>query len=262
MRAGFFRLMLVIATVMVISDTTMAQDKTHIEIAGLGIGKEDPDSEFGQGLSMMRQPGLEVDLFFKLPGKTVLSIDSKQSAVVLSTADGQELSLEDIFNSTYRLQLREEPSAGTISLKTGTLPDKKTSSLKLEGTFVFNVGADLKTADVELKLVQDSKVKFGPVDATVSQVGEGYGDPFKQSFELSSKKSFETIGKVEFLDAKGNVIESTESGSGSFGFDDDVTYSQSWQIASDAKAVKARISYFNKSESVKLPCKLEFGLGL
>ncbi|MFO0976367.1 MAG: hypothetical protein U0996_08205 [Planctomycetaceae bacterium] len=262
MRADFFRLMLVIATVMVISATTMAQDKSHIEIAGLSVGKKDPDSEFGQGLSMMRQPGLEVDVFFKLPGKTVLSIDDKKSAVVLSTADGKELPLEEMFDSNYRLQLREEPSAGTISLKTGMLPDKKTSSLKLEGTFVFNVGSDLKTTDVELKLAQDSKVKFGPVDATVSQVGEGFGDPFKQSFELSSKNSFESVAKVEFLDAKGDVIESAGAGSGSFGFGGDVTYSQSWQIASDAKAVKARISWFNKSESVKLPCRLEFGLGL
>lgn len=262
MRADFFRLMLAIATVMATADVTMAQDKTHIEIAGLGIGKKDADSEFGQGLSMMRQPGLEVDVFFKLPGKTVLSIDNKKSAVVLSTADGKELPLEEMFDGNYRLQLNEEPSAGTISLKTAMLPDKKTASLKLEGDFVFNVGADLKTADVELKLAKDSTAKFGPIDVTVSQVGDGYGDPFKQSFELSSKKSFETIGKVEFLDAKGNVIESTGAGSGSFGFGDEVTYSQSWQIASDAKAVKARISYFNKSESVKLPCKLEFGLGL
>ncbi len=262
MRVDIFRLMLVIATGMVLSGMTMAQDKTHIEIAGLGVGQKDPDSEFGQGLSMMRQPGLSVDVFFKLPGKTVLSIDSKKSAVVLSTNDGTELPLEEMLDSNYSLQLREEPSAGTISLKTAMLPGKKTSSLKLEGTFVFNVGADLKTADVEVMLVQDSKVKFGPVDATVSQVGEGFGDPYKKSFELSSKKSFETIAKVEFLDAKGNVIESTGAGSGSFGFDDEVTYSQSWQVASDAKAVKARISYFNKSESVKLPCKLEFGLGL
>ncbi|MBL8808605.1 MAG: hypothetical protein JNM43_00390 [Planctomycetaceae bacterium] len=262
MRADFFRLMLAVATIMGSADATMAQDKTHIEIAGLGIGKKDPDSEFGQGLSMMRQPGLEVDVFFKLPGKTVLSIDNKKSAVVLSTADGKELPLEEMFDGNYRLQLNEEPGAGIVSLKTGLLPDKKTASLKLEGDFVFNVGADLKTADVELKLVKDSTVKFGPLDVTVSQVGDGYGDPYKQSFELSSKKSFEAIAKVEFLDAKGNVIESTGAGSGSFGFADEVTYSQSWQIASDAKAVKARISYFNKSESVKLPCKLEFGLGL
>ena len=60
---------------------------------------------------------------------------------------------------------------------------------------------------------------------------------------------------------KGEVIESSESGSGSFGFGEIVTYSKSWQIATDAKTMKARVSYFSKSEPVNLPCKLTFSLG-
>ena len=80
--------------------------------------------------------------------------------------------------------------------------------------------------------------------------------------ELSCKNSFDSIAKVEFLDSKGSAIENSEGGSGSFGFGDDVTYSKSWQIASDAKTVKVRISYYAKTESVKLPCSLKFGLRL
>jgi hypothetical protein len=57
------------------------------------------------------------------------------------------------------------------------------------------------------------------------------------------------------------VIESSESGSGSFGFGEIVTYSKSWQIATDAKTLKARVSYFSKTEPVNLPCKLTFSLG-
>ncbi|MBC7967546.1 MAG: hypothetical protein H7Z17_16655 [Fuerstia sp.] len=147
-------------------------------------------------------------------------------------------------------------------MKSEELPGKKTTQLKLDGTLVFIVGRDLKTADADLKLTEGTKVKFGSLEATVGKIGEAFGDPFKQSIELSSKASFDSIAKVEFLDSKGTAIESSEAGSSSFGFGGEVTYSRSWQIASDAKAVKVRISYYAKTESVKVPCSLEFGLGL
>lgn len=49
--------------------------------------------------------------------------------------------------------------------------------------------------------------------------------------------------------------------SGSFGFGENATYSKSWRIATNAKTLKARVSYFSKTEGVNLPCKLTFGLG-
>lgn len=116
--------------------------------------------------------------------------------------------------------------------------------------------------DVDLKLVEGTKIKFGPAQLSVNQIGPAFGDPFKQSFELSGPQPLDTIQTVEFLDDKGEVIESSESGSGSFGFGENMTYSKSWQIATEAKTLKARVSYFSKTEPVNLPCKLTFGLGL
>jgi hypothetical protein len=132
----------------------------------------------------------------------------------------------------------------------------------VEGDLVLVVGRDLKTVDVEIVVEEGAELKFGPVDATVGQIGDAFGEPFKKSIELSSKKSFDAIATVEFVDAKGEAVESSGGGSGSFGFGGDVTYSRSWQIASDAKSIKARVSYYTKTEAVKVPCKLEFGLGL
>ena len=157
-------------------------------------------------------------------------------------------------------KLRQRIRFAVVSMKSEELPGKKTTQLKLDGTLVFIVGRDLKTADADLKLTEGSKVKFGPLDGTVGQIGEAFGEPFKQSIELSSKSSFDSIAKVEFLASKGTAIESSEAGSSSFGFGGEVTYSRSWQVASDAKAVKVRISYYAKTESVKVPCSLEFGL--
>ena len=108
---------------------------------------------------------------------------------------------------------------------------------------------------------EGKELKFGPLDATVGQIGDAFGEPFKKSFELSSKKPFDSIATIEFVDAEGKAVESSSGGSGSFGFGGDMTYSRSWQIASDAKSIKAKVSYYTKTDKLEVPCKLEFGLG-
>jgi hypothetical protein len=160
------------------------------------------------------------------------------------------------------MTVNDKPSEGTITLRSAELPARSTNSLRIDGTFVLIAGADLKTVDVNLKLAEGIKVKIGPVELSVGQIAPAFGDPFKQSFGLSGSKPLDTIQKVEFLDDKGEIIESSESGSGSFGFGENMTYSKSWQIATDAKTLNARVSYFSRTEPVNLPCKLTFGLEL
>ena len=242
--------------------STFGDEKVKLQIAGYSVGQKDPSSEFGQGLSMMRQPGLEVDLHFYAPKETVLSLDAKQTSLVLKQDDGTELPLEEMFDGNFRLSLNEKPEKGLVSMRTSEIPAKGTKQLHMEGDLFLVVGRDLKTVDVEIALEEGKELKFGPLDATVGQIGDAFGEPFKKSFELSSKKPFDSIASVEFVDAKGKTVEGSSGGSGSFGFGDDVTYSRSWQIASDAKSIKANVSYYTKTETLKVPCKLEFGLGL
>ena len=254
----FFSTMYMAAT----TASTLGDEKVKLQIAGYSVGQKDPSSEFGQGLSMMRQPGLEVDLHFHAPKETVLSLDAKQTSLVLKQDDGTELPLEEMFDGNFRLSLNEKPEKGLVSLRTSEIPAKGTKQIQMEGDLVLVVGRDLKTVDVEIALEEGKELKFGPLDATVGEIGDSFGEPFKKTFQMSSKKPFDAIATIEFVDAKGRTVESSSGGSGSFGFGDDVTYSRSWQIASDAKSIKAKVSYYTKTETMKVPCKLEFGLGL
>lgn len=242
--------------------SAFGQEKVKLQIAGFSVGQKDPSSDFGQGLSMMRQPGLEVDLHFHAPKETVLSLDTKQTTIMLKQDDGTELPLEEMFDGNFRLSLNEKPETGVVSMRTSEIPAKGTKHIQMVGDLFLVVGRDLKTVDVEIVLEEGKELKFGPLDATVGQIGDAFGEPFKKSFELSSKKPFDSIAAIEFVDAKGKTVESSSGGSGSFGFGGDMTYSRSWQIASDAKSIKARVSYYTKTETLEVPCKLEFGLGL
>lgn len=254
-----FNLILVAA---IFAATADAQDKPVVEVAGFSVAKKDPKSEFGSSYSNFHQPGLNVDLFFMLPGKTVLSIDQKQTAMTLSTDDGGALELREQFDGVVNLNLREDNSSGILQLRSDALPGAKSTALIVDGTAVLIVGKDLKTEDVTVTIEEGAAVKIGGIEATIGEIGEAFGDPFKQQFSLSAKSSFDALAKLEFVDAKGNLIESQSAGGGSFGFNDDITYSQGWQIASEAKQVTMRVSWFTKTEAVKLPVKLKFGLGL
>jgi hypothetical protein len=264
MKSNAWKTCLLFSTVYMAAATasTFGQEKVKLQIAGFSVGQKDPSSDFGQGLSMMRQPGLEVDLHFHAPKETVLSLDAKKTTIVLKQDDGTELPLEEMFDGNFRLNLNEKPEKGVVSMRTLEIPAKGTKQIQLEGDLVLVVGRDLKTVDVEIALEEGKELKFGPLDATVGEIGDAFGEPFKKTFQLSSKKPFDPIATIEFIDAKGEAVESSDAGSGSFGFGDDITYSRSWQIASDEKLIKARISYYTKTESLEVPCKLEFGLGL
>ena len=263
MKSNVWKICLLFSTMYFAATTAsvFGQEKAKLQIAGFSVGQKDPSSEFGQGLSMMRRPGLEVDLHFHAPKETVLSLDSKQTSLVLKQDDGTELPLDEMFDGQFSLSVNEESDKGVVSMRTSEIPAKGTKQIQLEGDLVLVVGRDLKTVDVEIALEEGKELKFGPLDVTVGQIGDAFGEPFKKSVELSSKKSFDAIAKVEFVDAKGKTVESSSGGSGNFGFGGDVTYSRSWQIASDAKSIKAKVSYYTKTEALKVPRKLEFGLG-
>jgi len=245
-----------------IATSASAQEKPQLEIAAVSIAKANPQSQFGLGLSQYRSPGIELDVFFELPGETVLSIDGKETKVVLSSDDGGELELQDRFEGPFELNINEEKTSGVIQFRSETLPGGKATRLTVRGDFAVTVGRDSKTEEVDLRIAEGEKLKFGPINAEVGEIGEGYGDEFKQVVEFSSKQPFDAVAKVEFLDAKGKVILSENGGSSSYGFNDEMTYSRSWQLASEAKMLKVRVTYFQKTESIKLPANLEFGLGL
>ena len=184
-------LLILLAVLFVAPVTSLAQEKPQLEIAGFSLSKKDPNSEFGQGLSRMRSPGLEVDVYFQLPGETVLSLDNKASNIVLKTNAGTELPLAEMFDGNFNMSPGENASVGIVSMKSEELPGKKTTQLKIDGTFVFNVGRDLKSADAELKLT----VKSGP-DVRVDVGANGY---FCQIINIDKKERFKKVTHDKFF---------------------------------------------------------------
>ena len=103
-------LIILLTSVIATGEMLSAQQKTHVEIAGFSLGKKSPRSEFGQGLSITKQPGLEIDIHLRLSGRTILSIDEKQSTITLTTNQGNKLPLEQLFDGYFRMTVNDKPS--------------------------------------------------------------------------------------------------------------------------------------------------------
>ncbi len=153
--------------------------------------------------------------------------------------------------------MNEGGASGTIQFVSEKAPGKETQKLSLVGTFVLIIGKEMKTEVKELQVTEGSKVKLGPLEATVSSRIDA-GDPTGQLIQLSTSVPIDAISKIEFVDSKGAVIQSSPAGSGSYG----TVYQNSYYVESQSKTLNIRVSYFQKTERVKLPANFHFGLGL
>ena len=243
------------------STVATAQEKGTVEVAGLTIAKKDPNSEFGGSFAMGRPPGLEVDLAVSIPKSHILMLDGKKSSLKLTTAKGVELPLDEYFDGKVNFQIANDHARAVAQIRATELPPQGTTTLKVTGELVFIMGQAPKTEKGVLTVEQGTKIKIAGIDAEITQVSEAFSEPYKKMFELSAKSAFNRISKMTFTDA-GKEVESSSGGSGSFGFGGDVTYSQSYQVASESKKLDFEVTYFSKSVEVKIPVSLEFGLGL
>ena len=130
-------LIILLTSVVSTGEILSAQEKTHVEIAGFSVGKKDPESQLGQGLSMTKQTGLETEIFFRLSGRTILSIDEKQSKITVTTNEGDQLPLKELFDGCFQMTVNDNPSEGTITLRSAELPAKSASNILNNVKFVL-----------------------------------------------------------------------------------------------------------------------------
>lgn len=256
---------LAVLGLLVSTQVGFSQEKTKavVEIGGIGIAKKDPASEFGGALAVGQAPGTTIDFIVTLKDQQILSLARGKSIVGISTDDGTEMKLTEFFDGivTQSFGAAKKPERTTLQIRSDDTPPKGTSKLKLKGEVVVVVGRDLKSEEVTFEMEQGEKFKIAGVEVEISGITDAFSDPYKKVIELSAKKPFDHIQSYTIKDSKGNEIPSAEGGSGSFGFNEDVTYSRGINVAAESGKLKVVVKYFAKTEEVKVPVDVEFGLG-
>ena len=253
-----FALTFIVLSLFWIPNLSSAQDQPTLAIVSLTVqAPEPPDSAgFNEGFEPL---GVEASIYFELRGRTVVSVDEKKSQIKLNSNDGTNLPLRNRFEGDlFFMSLYDGRESGRITFGSLNRLGEKCTKLSLSGAFVFNVGKDFKTEELELKIVDDGMVKLGPVEARVSSYAQGND---RQLIKFSSKTPFDNISKLEFRDAQGQLVESSYSGSGQLS-SIVPTYNTTYTVYSGAKQFKVRVTHYSQLESLTVPINLQFGLGL
>ncbi len=238
----------------------LAQEKPSI--VGISVARKDPANEFGQSLVPGLQAGTQIYLRIGLAGKTILKIDGEATKIKIVDSSNQAMTMSEDANFSFFSSISDDRHSVIVPIQSSDIPSTSVTSLSVTGEVTCSCGAEPKTETVAVKLVAEGEVKLGPLTAKITEVSDGF-EPESKRVNLESKTSFDQIEGLVFVDDKGKEVETSGAGGGSGSFGGDTTYSKSFEFkAAPEKIAKAKITYFQKIEAVKVPVDLKFGFDL
>lgn len=220
------------------------------------------------GVKMFGEPGIELQVAAKVPGKPILAVDADKSRLVRFVDDkGTDLQkgAPTGFFSWVSLSnaFREEPTDSCLlDIKTKTLPGSGAGKLELEAEVVLISASGSVTKDQKVKLEKGAKITCGPVPMTLGSVEKSSFGGSALNVQISSDQRMDAVKEIVFVDAKGDEIEVQPMGEGSFGFGGKKTYTKSFGLPKKLGEVTVRITSYAKMDTVKVPVKLSIGMGL
>ncbi len=237
------------------------QEKSELQVVGLTIAAVDKESEYEQSLVQGTQSGTQVYVRVKLPGRFILELDDKQQAVQMEDSTGQNLKSRESSFGVFA-DISEDHQSVTIPFSAESLPAKDSDSITLKGEATVICGSELTEQTTPVELKADATVQLGKTPAKITSIGSGFEEN-STSIDFESNQPFKAIQELAFVDASGTAHAAESRGSGSFGFGDEMTYSQSYEIPVAADSIKAvKVKYFTKVDGVKVPIDLKVNLGL
>ena len=238
-----------------------AQNKPEIQVVGFTVAAVDKDSEFEQSLVPGSQPGMQIYVRVKLPGRYILELDDQGQQAKLEDSTGQNLKMRE-GGFSFFANIAEDHQAVTVPFSTETIPASTADTVTLKGEAAVICGSDSTESSVAAELKEAATLQLGKTSAKVTGIGTGFEEN-STSIDFESNQPFNTIQELRFVDGSGEEHVAQSRGSGSFGFGNDVTYSQSYEFPAAADAIKSvKVKYFTKVETVKVPIDVKIGLGL
>jgi hypothetical protein len=245
-----------------------AQDSgPKVSVVGIAVTAPDEKNEFGGSAVMGRSAGVEVHLRIEHSGTHFIGMareagESGESTIEILAGD-QALSGEnDMDWLAMRATVSDDAHNVTVPVTAESVPPGGTTSLRVRGKLIVVTATGEKTGDSEFEVVKGTELQFGNVPVTVEEIEEDPSSDNGLMITFQSKHSLDTIAEVSFLDEAGNPVESSSAGGGSFGFDDDMTYTQNYTIAGKPSKLTAHVKYFESSENLEVPLDLSVSLGL
>jgi len=246
-----------------VTPTTLARAQSpQAELAGFAIAKPDGNSRFDQSMIPGYPAGLQVIVNLKAPEHHVIDVTAENANLKLTDSEGGELKLvNDDFG--FLQEIAEDANSAMVRIRSERIPASGTKFLQLSGNVVVTCGTELTSSETAFAAQVDSEVTVGNVPAKLTSLESSFMEEGAVTLEFESSEKFDFIQSLTVITKSGRDIESKPSGSSKWGFNDQMTYTQSFDVKVEpADIAKLKVSFFRKTEEVKIPCAIKFGLGL
>ncbi|REK17290.1 MAG: hypothetical protein DWQ37_06710 [Planctomycetota bacterium] len=245
-----------------------ASAEMKVEVVGLGIHKEIKRASSPGGATMFGGfPGTQISLMIGDGARTIIGLDEEQSKITFCRDDkGTDLQKGSSGGPAgfgeLRFQTSDPSQAAVVEIIEPSIPTANATRIGISGELHLICGEGEATQDLpEVALAQGTKID-GPVPIVIQQVQpQQFGD-MKMMIALQSSSPMSTIKKLAFLDAAGNEIPMESMSSGSFGSGNNMTYTRMLGLGEVVDKAAVRIVSYETTETVKVPLKMVFSIGL
>jgi hypothetical protein len=229
-----------------------------------GTVRQTPEKEI-EGI-MLQDAGVELAFLVAVESGTVLGLDETSATLTTLKDDaGTDLSKTRGFGDTPWLgsfpQVSEDGKHVMFQIVSRVAPKRGSKTLTVDAQVAFRVGLEATKSKLEdVRLEKGQTLKLGSLEATIKEIGEGWGDGAE--LNLESKQDFDAIKSITFLGADGKPLESRRTGTGRFGWGNDYTYNASYSIPKDAKVSAIEVEWWTRVETIKVSIQRDVTLGL
>jgi hypothetical protein len=265
MKGIVFSLVFVLLAVMTAYLSYAAEEKPTVTVEGIRIvtkgyaGQEDL-----RAFSLLE--GATITLMVFMPEGGIVDFKRDDSKLESVTDDkGTDLTKADKKNTWGSItgfdawpKKSKDTKAILIDALTPAAPKEGASTIALKGKLIISVGTKTETTETkDVALGVGEKIKAGSLELEIERLGKGWGD-YEFSLALKGKGRMAIIKAVQFLDENGKEIESSPSGSASYGEEFTIDY----QLKKKVSKATVKVECWSDLKDVEVPLDIKTGIGI
>lgn len=232
--------------------------KASVKVIGLDIHRTLDNEQI-----FAFNPGTTVELLLAQPGKFILGVDSKASKLESFTDDKKTdltktkaLFGREWLNAAF-LRFNKDNSQCVFQIYAPGTPVEGAAKVLVKADLAVVIGKEEKTAEEKnIALKVGEKVKLDDIAMTVEK-GFPEGKQVTASF-ITPERSIKSIA---FIDSKGKAITQVFTNTNPTFVNGKNQFQTTCSLAIPAAPVTVKVTYFSKTEIVKMPVELSFSVG-
>ncbi len=266
----FLCLLLFITSAGILSAAGVSVQVRGLRIVGPGMGKDNQELR-----PFNWTEGTDLAVLVVKPGGGLISFDDDKSTLK-AFIDNKGTNLLEKKKSGSgssfsfgRAGFEHSPSfskdrtACLIEIQGKRVPAKGATAIMATGTLVFNCGSKTKTfTQKDLSFKKGTKVKAGPVQFTIKEVGKPQWGDAAMAVTFEAKQDISAIKEISFLDAQGKKIPAERGGSSTTRFGGSVTIEKAYNFKTKREGATVVITCWTDMKAVSVPFKIQTSVGL